>query len=1261
MSLLLAVLMILSAGTVLIGATGANTNDEPYTYLTGNGKSLMASTGEILEPYAYKTGEYVLGDDSTSVIETPEDKLRTMDYRFGNDSYQLYVDAYSGEVAVKNRATGEILFTNPYNIGQSQADGTSTKKGEGTKNELLSQLIVSFTKITDKEQTELTYNSYYWAACRNQITVKNIKNGIRVEYSIGREVSESPVPHAILKESAEEKIFNVIEEAIDWASVPLDPYTGQPVFAQIADEAKRETLFQYAKLRSFYELLDPNTKVVSGAVIKEWKDKYGIDLYETPVYRLMIDDPETGENKIRTLESFIKMYAPDYTVDEKRADYEALGGFEEEAIDAALFRMALEYTLDENGLVVSLPSNGIRFDETTYRLNDIQVLPYMGAGMNPNPGYTFFPDGSGALFDFETISELGQKDFTGKIYGEDYAYHEIEGKLMEIVRYPVFGLVEEQTFMHYRYDSFGHLLDPEEYNYDATYTEKRGFVAVVEEGASLMQLTSSHGGLKSEYNTIKVSVKPRPTDSFNLQDSVSVAEDRPYTVVSDRKYTGSYKIRYMMLTDDTLADKAGLDDYYECSYMGMAKAYREYLESQGVLTRLTNDDVEENLPLYIETFGAFKATKKILSIPVEVMAPLTSFKDIATMYDDLAEDGVSNINFVMKGYRKGGLTNEAVPYNLKWEGAVKKDMDFEELLAYAEEKDFGVYPDFDFVFANANYNFDGYSLSDHAAKTIDNRYTSKREYSATRHTYTSFFEMALSSASFSHFYEKFIPKYNKYDPMGISISTLGSYLNSDFDEDDPYNRADTEEFTEQAFAYIRKNMAEADILTSGGNAYSWKYVDHITDIALDSSRIDFSTASVPFLGMVLHGYVEIAGTSFNTEGNLDYAFLKTLESGASLKFLLSYQNTATLKEYETTSKYYSIRYDIWYNDMVEKYTELNSLLKDVQTSVIVDHRFVDGVRVADDDELMDDIITDLEAALKYEQDKKLAAAEAKRVKILNARLAVIEAVDTIKTQGAMLFAHTEEELANGETPNLRDVLNDQMQQVIDLKSQNRTDEPILDTMVLNAKWNAILGGSKNGTAYQIVGKVHALQELYNSIDEVMKYLDAEKAFADEYYEALEELLNDTEFTDLCAELFGGTNSLGEDKLGVEAEVENEVKALFTRLTRAIDNEFNWEKAKDRERFRDQAKNILDEDYVGDLTQFEMNNAWKSESNIEVAAPVFNKHASRYEATPYTIVYQEYENGTSFLMNFNDYRVTVEFKDRIYTIEAYGYIVLSRAA
>ena len=48
----------------------------------------------------------------------------------------------------------------------------------------------------------------------------------------------------------------------------------------------------------------------------------------------------------------------------------------------------------------------------------------------------------------------------------------------------------------------------------------------------------------------------------------------------------------------------------------------------------------------------------------------------------------------------------------------------------------------------------------------------------------------------------------------------------------------------------------------------------------------------------------------------------------------------------------------------------------------------------------------------------------------------------------------------------------------------------------------------------------------------------------------------------------------------------------------------------------------------------------------------------YEYTKYTddsgsIVYVEFENGTFFLLNYNDYAVTVEFNGATYTLETYG--------
>ena len=112
-STFLAVLMILSASTVLMSAAQVEAQDEGYTYNTGNGKSLMMATGDNANPFDYMGGAYILDDGTEGTIVTEEDKLKTMDYRYGNDSFQLYVDAYSGEVALKDRRTGEILFTNP--------------------------------------------------------------------------------------------------------------------------------------------------------------------------------------------------------------------------------------------------------------------------------------------------------------------------------------------------------------------------------------------------------------------------------------------------------------------------------------------------------------------------------------------------------------------------------------------------------------------------------------------------------------------------------------------------------------------------------------------------------------------------------------------------------------------------------------------------------------------------------------------------------------------------------------------------------------------------------------------------------------------------------------------------------------------------------------------------------------------------------------------------------------------------------------------
>jgi len=1267
-STLLAVVMLASAMTLVIGA---EEETKEYTYNTSSTSSQMvfnaaSKQDETLDKYSYKTGAYKLANGTTGTIASAEDKLATMDYRYGNGRYELYIDAFSGEVAVVDTVSGEMLFTNPWNIGSSKA----TNNVGSTKDELLSQIVVNYTDV--KTNTPGTYYSYTWAANRGQIAVKTIKGGLRVEYAIGREESRSLLPRMI-EVSAMEEIFATIEANIEEAIA-----SGKVSEKDAEDERHRFTQFK-SYYGDPYRLSDAISEDMKVSVLNQYPVLEKCDIY-------VLDDGQMGENTVKKLENLMKQYHPEYTFEDldeahRYVEYEA------ENESSPLFKMALEYTLEDTGLVVRLAAGGIRFNESAYRLDSIDILPYIGAGTNPNPGYTFFPDGSGTLFDFKDIAILGTRQLvTGRLYGQDFAYHEISGTYEETLRYPVFGVTETETLTKNILDEEGNVVETQSYEKD------RGYVAIVEEGDSLLELASFHAGQTSEYNAIKMSVYPRPTDSYNLADAISVGSNSTWTVVSDRKYTGNYKVRYMMLTDEDVAAEKKMSEFYECSYVGMAKAYRSYLEKNGILTRLTAEDVSEDIPLYIETFGAVRTTKKFLSIPVNVMTPLTSFDDIRTMYEDLEGEGIQNVNFIMTGYTDGGMTNRRMPYKLKWENAVEGDMDFEDLLAYAKEKDFGLFPDFDFVFTSGDYMFDGLSLKKHAVKTIDNRYTSKREYSATKHTFVTNFELAISPAYFEHFYEKFTPKYQKYEPIGISVSTLGSYLNSDFDEDEPYNRADGQEYTVQAFAYLREQFADAEIMTSGGNSYCWKYVDHITDIALDSSRFSVSSAAVPFLGIVLHGYVEIAGTPINMEGNLELAFLKSLENGAALNFILSYQNTAALKEYHTLSQYYSVRYDIWFEDMVSMYTELNALLKDVQTSTIEVHEFLDGVRVPDADELEADAIQAVKDAIAAEAAKKEAETQAEQSKILNAKLAIQNGV--VKVKDAMAAGKSGNLAAMIANVTAQKTALDQAITDADAKIKAYSDaqkkhadykyDPTIgdkSDLVTNKETGTRVMRDKAKTAAteataalneQMTKLYTAVNAVLNELDAVKKayadakagaeLLEAEQAFEDAYREALLDLL-DAEFETQYASLTAVDHA---------AQAKTAVADAFTAYKALKDATVVLEtEVKDDTNKAVAEYDIADISKLMTVTEYQAPETNKNEegaganSGAGAVGGDGDTVDSRYVSDPNNIVYEVYENGTAFLLNFNDYRVVVTIKDGkhagTYTIDAYGYLVLERAA
>ncbi len=936
----------------------------------------------------------------TQPYYTADEKLATMTMRFEKGDYQLWINEFTGEVAVKNTKTGELLMSNPYDVGLSKA-------ADSVKAELLSQIIIGYTG------NELTgtnvFTSYTDAALNNQIKVKSIKNGMRVEYTIGREETKYLVPRLITEERFMSQIYEPLKASIE--------------STDMSDIEKKFLLNN--TFMSRFTLRDP-AKMTSDRALADLYKEVPITATLGAVYMI---DVNIAPAELQMLEELIKTHCPAYTYEELDMDHTETE-YESEDQNPAVFKMALEYTLDDMGVSVALPANGIRFDESIYQLSYITILPYMGAGQystdRPNEGYTFIPDGSGAIFRFEDLTSTGAT-VGGKVYGQDYAYHTISGKYQEVFKMPIYGIVKNNTYV-YEQSATGVYSVVENENPTSS-----GFFAIIEEGDALAEIKSTHLGQKGEYHTVQVSVNPRPSDTYNIADSISVGSNSTWTVVSDRKYLGNYKIRYVMLTDDKVAAEQGITDYYAADYNGMAYAYRDYLTSpystgtqnesaenqMTVLERLASDKFESQIPLYLETFGTVETIEKVLSIPVNVMTPLTTFENIQQIYTDLSQEGVdiTNINFKLTGYANGGMYS-TVPYKLKWEKAVGGKNGFKELLEFANEinktsstdgKNLGIFPDFDFAYINNVDNFDGLSLKKHAVKTIDDRYIGKSTYSATYQTYVVDGGLAISPAYFSRFYDELAENYLEYSINGtgsdlnISVATLGTDLNSDFDEDEPYNREDSKDFTIQTFKDLSDTYG--NVMTNGGNSYTWQYVDYILDMPIDSSRYLSASNTVPFTGMVLHGYVQYAGSPINMEGNIQYGILKAIENGASIYFILTYDNATILKEDIFLSQYYSVRYDIWagsYNDegkfeagqLVDVYHSLNDVTHDLQDKLITKHEMLVGQRIPDADELIADAEAEEAARLEAEAKAK-AEAEAKlRKELLESRTTALTTAET---------------------------------------------------------------------------------------------------------------------------------------------------------------------------------------------------------------------------------------------------------------------------
>ena len=378
----------------------------------------------------------------------------------------------------------------------------------------------------------------------------------------------------------------------------------------------------------------------------------------------------------------------------------------------------------------------------------------------------------------------------------------------------------------------------------------------------------------------------------------------------------------------------------------MANYYRDYLTNKGVISKIKAESITDFTKLFIEMFGSILVDEKVLTFPVKVHKALTTFEDVQTIHKELSDSGLGNMTFVLKGFANGGL-NSQYPTYVKWQKVLGGKAGFEALLDYAKGADLEIAPDVEFTYSQGIKNFSGMSYKQDGIRTLDNRYSTKREYNAATQTFERTGGVAISSASFAYAYDKFYASVSDYQLTTLAVRSLGSDLNSDYDKEEYYDREATKDNVVTMLKLLGGKAQGSDnkgynLIIDSGNSYAIEHASSILGASLDSSRFFIQSEAVPFYGIVYHASIEFAGNAINMDGDSDYMFLKALENGASLYFTVAKGNTQYLKFDKEYNKYYSVQYSILKDSIVETYKTYNELMKDKQDKYIIQHEFLNA-------------------------------------------------------------------------------------------------------------------------------------------------------------------------------------------------------------------------------------------------------------------------------------------------------------------------------
>ena len=509
--------------------------------------------------------------------------------------------------------------------------------------------------------------------------------------------------------------------------------------------------------------------------------------------------------------------------------------------DEYYFSVTVDYYLEGDSVKVKIdPKKIVEAGEN--QIVAIGVTPFMCSVKNTENGsrdsYLVIPSGSGALMYADQRASGAIRSISASVYGDDAAIDQYQNPDNNTaMSMPFFGAKEGNS---------------------AT-------VGIIESGSEFATIKADAGESKYGVSEVYAYVDVRGHDIAYLQ--------------------GIWRNKYTKEINDVEPIVIG---YYalsgeDASYYGIAKRYRDYLVEKENL-KVTGS----NKLLNATILGSYLKDELFLGFPYKKAEALTTYSQATTILSELKDITTGSLSATMLGFGEGGVNATKLAGGYKLTGITGKKEDLTSFVNFASDNGIDAYFNFDVI--NFSKSGAGFSTTGDAAINNTGINIKVRQFMISTRNRIEEAEGGRIGALVARKELKravltAADTAAKYDISNIAFNTLGSISYADYNDDDAYTSR--KNMTSDVKEYISEVQAKNNkVLVDSPFSYAATQADVLTGCPINSNNDRAFDVDVPLYQIVFQGFKENYIQPINYAADRRIAFLKAIESGSGISFIL---------------------------------------------------------------------------------------------------------------------------------------------------------------------------------------------------------------------------------------------------------------------------------------------------------------------------------------------------------------------------------------